>query len=105
MRPGGGGIRRNIDSAVTLLPQPLSPTIARVSPGMTWNETPSTARTTPSRVKNQVFRSATSSNGWLAGAAAGDRAGAVMGSETAAIVTGGARDADRARRAARRRAG
>ena len=60
MRPGGDGINRKIDSAVTLLPQPLSPTMARVSPGGTANETPSTARTTPSRVKNQVRRSAIS---------------------------------------------
>jgi hypothetical protein len=37
---------------VTLLPQPDSPTIASVSPRATENETPSTARTTPSRVKN-----------------------------------------------------
>src|SRR5260370_641219 len=70
MRPGGEGTRRSTDSAVTLLPQPDSPTIARVSPGMTWNETPSTARTTPSRVKNQVLRSAISRSGLGAAAAA-----------------------------------
>ena len=70
MRPGGDGISRNIESAVTLLPQPLSPTIAKVSPGMTWNETPSTARTTPSRVKNQVRRSATSRSGSIRAAGA-----------------------------------
>ena len=32
MRPGGCGTRRMIDSAVTLLPQPDSPTRPRVSP-------------------------------------------------------------------------
>ena len=32
MRPGGVGIRRMIDSAVTLLPQPDSPTTPSVSP-------------------------------------------------------------------------
>ena len=47
MRPRRRGRRRRIESAVTLLPQPDSPTIARVSPGATSNETPSTARTTP----------------------------------------------------------
>ena len=52
MRPGGDAISRRIDSEVTLLPQPVSPTMARVSPGRTGNDTPSTARTTPSRVKN-----------------------------------------------------
>src|SRR5947207_15556080 len=107
--PGGDGMRRRIDSAVTLLPQPDSPTIAKVSPGMTWNETPSTARTMPSRVKNQVLRSATSSNGRPAGAGAGRGAAAVAGtgSATAAIapLTAVATGADRACRAARRRAG
>jgi hypothetical protein len=39
------------------LPQPLSPTTAGVSPGAIENETPSTARVTPSRVWNQVLRS------------------------------------------------
>ena len=34
MRAGGIGSRRRIDSAVTLLPQPDSPTIASVSPGI-----------------------------------------------------------------------
>ncbi len=32
MRPGGSGIRRRIDIALTDLPEPLSPTIATVSP-------------------------------------------------------------------------
>jgi len=35
MRPGGSGISRRIELAVTDLPQPLSPTIASVSPSLT----------------------------------------------------------------------
>ena len=34
-RPGGLGTRRRIDSALTDLPQPDSPTMATVSPGVT----------------------------------------------------------------------
>ena len=45
------------------LPQPDSPTMARVSPGATEKETPSTARTMPSRVKKCVFRPSISSRG------------------------------------------
>ncbi len=57
MRPGGDGTSRRIDSAVTLLPQPLSPTIARVSPGMTLSghADADRAQAMPSRVKNQVL--------------------------------------------------
>ena len=50
MRPGGSGMSRISDSAVMLLPQPDSPTIARVSPEATWKSTPSTALTMPCRV-------------------------------------------------------
>ena len=50
MRPGGSATRRIRDSAVTLLPQPDSPTIASVSPRLSENETPSTALTRPARV-------------------------------------------------------
>ena len=50
MRPGGSGIRRISDSAVMLLPQPDSPTIASVSPAATWKSTLSTALTMPCRV-------------------------------------------------------
>src|SRR6185503_2449529 len=57
--PGGCGMRRMSDSAVTDFPQPDSPTMPSVSPAATWNVTPSTARTTPSRVKNWVWRSVT----------------------------------------------
>ncbi len=35
MRPGGSGMRRRIDMAPTDLPDPLSPTMATVSPGST----------------------------------------------------------------------
>ena len=54
MRPAPCGINRRIDSAVTLLPHPDSPTMQSVSPRLRSNDTPSTARTTPSRVKNCV---------------------------------------------------
>ena len=51
IRPGGSATRRSTDSAVTLLPQPDSPTTPSVSPIRTVKETPSTARTTPAAVK------------------------------------------------------
>src|SRR5215467_660953 len=60
MRPGGDAMSLKIESEVTLLPQPDSPTTASVSPAATENDTPSTARTTPSRVKKCVLRSSTS---------------------------------------------
>ena len=41
-----------IERAVTLLPEPDSPTMPSVSPAATVKLTPSTARTTPSSVKN-----------------------------------------------------
>src|SRR5258708_23760503 len=55
-------MRRMSDSAVTDLPQPDSPTRPSVSPAASSNDTPSTAWTTPSRVKNCVLRSLTSSS-------------------------------------------
>src|SRR2546426_2824533 len=57
--PGGCGMRRISESAVTDLPHPDSPTMPSVSPWSSSNDTPSTARTTPSRVKNCVCRSVT----------------------------------------------
>ena len=57
---GGFGMRPMIESAVTDLPQPDSPTIPSVLPLSTSNEMPSTALTTPSRVKKCVRRSRTS---------------------------------------------
>src|SRR5205085_838500 len=56
------------ESTVTLLPQPDSPTMPSVSPGTTSNETPSTARVTPSAVKKWVRRSRTLSSGSATGA-------------------------------------
>src|SRR5579871_4028514 len=63
IRPGGSGISRSSDSALALLPEPLSPTIATVSPRSTVNETPLTAGTLPSPVRNSACKSTTSSNG------------------------------------------
>src|SRR5690348_11804611 len=54
------GLRPMIVRQVTLLPDPDSPTMPRVWPLSTENETPSTARTTPSSVLKYVFRSLTS---------------------------------------------
>ena len=56
-RPGRSTIRR-IERAVTLLPQPLSPTMPSVRPGSRSKETPSTARTMPSSWWNQVLKAA-----------------------------------------------
>ena len=52
-----------IDSAVTLLPQPDSPTSPTVWPSSMSKVTPSTARTSPSLVKNDVRRSLTCKSG------------------------------------------
>src|SRR6185312_12752889 len=59
--PGGFGTSLVNDSAVTLLPQPDSPTRPRVSPKPSSKLTSSTARTTPSGVKKWVERFLTSS--------------------------------------------
>ena len=61
--PPGGATRRMIDRDVTLLPQPDSPTRPRISPRSTEKSMPSTARTAPSRVWNEVRRPRTSSSG------------------------------------------
>jgi len=50
IRPAGTATSRMMDSALTLLPQPDSPTSATVSPSWMSQETPSTARTTPAEV-------------------------------------------------------
>src|SRR6476660_5739295 len=60
--PGGSWISRRIDIAVTDLPQPDSPTMPMVWPASTWNETPSTARTTPSSVAKCVCKFSTSNS-------------------------------------------
>ncbi len=52
-----------IDNAVTLFPQPLSPTIPSVSAWFTSNETSLTAVKVPSAVLNEVRRLRTWSNG------------------------------------------
>src|SRR3990170_9099656 len=56
MRPAGSATSRMMLSADTDLPQPDSPTSATVSPSRTSQETPSTARTTPAVVRNEVLR-------------------------------------------------
>src|ERR1700712_2172497 len=62
----GSRIRRMIDITVTLLPEPDSPTMPRISPGAMLNDTPSTAPTRPSPWRNETRRSRTSSSGSLA---------------------------------------
>ena len=52
-----------IESAVTLLPQPDSPTSPTVWPSSMSKVTPSTARTSPSLVKKEVRRSLTRKSG------------------------------------------
>src|SRR5262245_9333589 len=64
MRPAGRATRRITDSALTDLPHPDSPTSATVSPGRTFQDTPSTARTTAPEVVNCVWRSLTSRRTW-----------------------------------------
>src|SRR5262249_16175651 len=54
---------RRIDNALTLLPQPDSPTSPSVSPSCTSYVTPSTAWTTPSSVLNCVLKLRTCSSG------------------------------------------
>ena len=51
-----------IESDVTDLPEPDSPTMPSVEPGSTANDSPLTAATTPSSVLNVVLRSLTSSS-------------------------------------------
>ena len=60
MRPGGLGTSRMIDSDVTDLPQPDSPTMPSVSPGASEKLTPSTAANTLPPERNSVRRSLTS---------------------------------------------
>ena len=60
---GGRGKSPRSLSAVTLLPEPLSPTSPTVLPRGTSNDTPSTARSSPASVRNDTTRSRTSSSG------------------------------------------
>src|SRR5690606_29169791 len=62
-KPGGESRMPMIAWAVTLLPQPDSPRMARVSPASRWKLTPFTACATPARVRNSTWRSTTSSGG------------------------------------------
>src|SRR6476659_1455687 len=59
----GSRISRMSDMAVTLLPEPDSPTMPSTLPARMVNETPSTARTIPSSVRNETCRSRTSRSG------------------------------------------
>src|SRR5688572_5220323 len=61
MRPGGCGTRPMMVSAVTLLPQPDSPTMPSVRPRSSEKSTPSTARTSPRSEAKWVRSSRTSS--------------------------------------------
>src|SRR3990170_4548014 len=63
IRPAGCGSSRRMARFVTLLPQPDSPTRPSASPGSTVNDTPLTAWTTSSWVRNRTTRSRTSSSG------------------------------------------
>ena len=63
IRPVGEATSRSTDSAVTLLPQPDSPTMPSVPPAGRSKLTPSTAGTTPSSVWKYVRRSCTESSG------------------------------------------
>src|SRR5688572_17104254 len=63
MRPGGCGTRPMMESAVTLLPQPDSPTMPSVRPRCRLKSTPSTARTSPRSVAKCVRSPRTSSSG------------------------------------------
>ena len=60
MRPGGG-TSRMIDSAVTLLPQPDSPTSPSTSPRASAKLRPSTARSSPASVVKRVSSASTRS--------------------------------------------
>ena len=62
MRPPPCSTSRISDSAVTDLPDPDSPTMATVSPRPTVNDTPRTAATTRSVVRNSTARPATASS-------------------------------------------
>ena len=56
-----------MDKAVTVLPQPDSPTSPRVSPGARSKLTPATALTWPRAAAKFTVRSRTSSNGEASG--------------------------------------
>src|SRR4030095_13061231 len=72
MRPGRSTILK-IDRAVTLLPQPLSPTTPSVAHGPSARWTPPTAFTVPSSWAKYVFRFRTDRSGDRASAPIGIR--------------------------------
>src|SRR5262245_1585312 len=76
MRPGGCGTSPMIESALTLLPQPDSPTMPSVRPASSSKLTPSTARNSPASVAKCVLSSLTSSNFIFDDRAVGDAGGA-----------------------------
>ena len=71
-------------SALTLLPDPLSPTSATVSPLRTFHDTPSTARTTPALVWNWVRRPRTSRRTSMSGGESTTPPATVSGSASGA---------------------
>ena len=76
-RPGGFGTRPITDSALTLFPDPDSPTMASVSPSCSVYVTPSTAGTVPAVVENTVVSPETRSSSFritVTPCAAGGRA-------------------------------
>src|SRR5207253_4523975 len=54
--PDVGSIKRRMQRPVVVLPQPLSPTSPRTSPGWTEKEMPSTALTWPTVRESRPFR-------------------------------------------------
>jgi hypothetical protein len=66
MRPGGLATSPMMESAVTLLPQPDSPTMPSVRPASSEKLTPSTALNVPASVRNAVRRPRTSSSALIA---------------------------------------
>src|SRR5476651_257744 len=81
----GGGARRSNVRLETVLPLPDSPTMPSVWPDATWKSTPSTARTTPSRVWKWTLSPSTASSGAGSAADTGiERIGETVGQEVEA---------------------
>src|SRR4051812_11585474 len=72
-----------MESAVTLFPQPDSPTMPSVRPASREKLTPSTARSVPPSTAKSVLSSFTSSNLFLDDGAVGDPRGPRPGGEAA----------------------
>jgi len=66
MRPPGCGTKPIIANAVIDLPQPDSPTMLKVSPRFTVNDTRSNTRARPARVAKSTIKSLTCNNGSVA---------------------------------------